>query len=168
MLQLNGLTLGELATFIFDPENMTRGWRWSNFFCKPEQVTHVLDCLIGKDNSPTARNTVLKWATRATMGLVSAEAHGMTKGGALRITDRDFDTTFALGLNFDTLWNTVAEECPVTIKILQSICTTDRQQRNMEEKRAQHKRFVSPEFDVIEKFCTQGRISRPRSQPWAL
>ena len=155
VLKLHGLTFGDLAAFVFDPAHMTRGWHWSNFFCKPEQVTHVLDSLICKDNSPTAWNTVLEWATRATIGLVSAEAHGMTKGGALRITDRNFDATFALGLNFDTLWNTVAEECPVTIKILQSICTTDRQRRDMEEKRAQHKHFVSQEFDVIEKLGTQ-------------
>ena len=160
VLESHALTFGDLAVFVFDPANLSRGWRWSNFFCKPDQVTRILDSWILNHNSPTSRKTVLEWATRVTVELVSAEAANMTKGGALRITERQFDTSLTLGLNFDSLADTVEEYCPATMCILQSISTTARQQKKMQRKKREHKHFVSTQFDVngffmIRRLCPQ-------------
>ena len=158
--------LGTLAAYVFESTNLSRGWRWTKLFCKPERVSRILDSWISKDNSPTAQRTVLDWAIQSMVALIYVEAAELTQGALLRITKREFNTKFMLGLNFDTLGETIATGHLVIICILKSICTMECQEKTMPSKGRNCKHFVRCTLYVIANVNTDLPMPCNRQQRW--
>ncbi|KAI0054708.1 hypothetical protein BV25DRAFT_1903821 [Artomyces pyxidatus] len=142
LLEHNELTLGEFLLHVFNPANQSRGWRWTHFFVRPNDVHQVLDYWVSKDNSKTAHRTIKGWMTGYMVKTVSHEADNITARGVLRVPG-DVDADFALGMDYANLAPLIQSHCPTTMKLLTSVAKTERQVRECSDVKLKQKDFLA-------------------------
>ncbi|KAH9011428.1 hypothetical protein EDB83DRAFT_2234081 [Lactarius deliciosus] len=76
------------------------------------------------------QNDVKDWAESMVLQTIKKEVNAVTQSGDLRITEREIDSSFASGLSFDELKVMVRRHCPMFLRLLVNVITTDRQARS--------------------------------------
>ncbi|VDC03269.1 unnamed protein product [Peniophora sp. CBMAI 1063] len=144
------LTLAELLLLLFDPgeEGVTeRGWRWFNFFQDTKAVHRILEFMVGKKNSRSARHTAERGMLKVVSRTVGLEADKITRAGVLRPPSYEtVDEDFVLGLKFTELEDTIQLHCPNLSELLQGVVRTARQAKECTAKKLSQKRFLAAWF----------------------
>ena len=138
------VTFADLCLYVFNPDNcyITTGWRWNNFYKKPEDVDQILTWMVSKPNSKQARKFVKRGMIKIVEDVVVDEANQITKAGVLR-PPAEIDPSYVLGMKFSELPQTIQVNCPTIYRILIGIAKTCRQERECTPVRLQHKSLVS-------------------------
>ncbi|VDB97816.1 unnamed protein product [Peniophora sp. CBMAI 1063] len=149
-LEAGRLTLAELLLILFDPGDngiTERGWRWFNFFQDTKAVHTILELMVGKKNSQTARRTAERGMLKVVSRTVCLEADRITRAGILRPPSYEtVDEDFVLGLKFTELENTIQSHCPNLSELLLGVVQTARQAKECTAKKLDQKRFLAAWF----------------------
>jgi hypothetical protein len=73
------------------------------------------------------QKAVKDWAKSMVLQAINKEVNAATRSGDLWMTEREIDSSFALGLSFDRLKATVRQHCPTFLKLLVDVITTSQQ-----------------------------------------
>jgi hypothetical protein len=138
------VTFADLCLHVFDPDNchITPGWRWDNFYKRPEDVDQILTWMVSKPNSKQARKFAKRGMIAIMEKVVADEADRITKAGLLR-PPAEIDASYVLGMKFSELPRIIQVNCPTMFRILMSIAKTCRQENECTPVRLQHKSLVS-------------------------
>jgi hypothetical protein len=125
-LAQNGLTLGGLCEYIFDPTNGMRAERWESFFRSLGRATRILNWWSGPGNSTSARDEVHEWAVNYVCNRVTSEAQSITRSKLLHGVPIDSNsiTSFSFKSLYENLASNVAR---VATRVLTAFSTSPRQ-----------------------------------------
>jgi hypothetical protein len=127
-LAARGVTLGDLAEFVFNPENGQKSIQWEGFFQSRGRAARILNWWVSNSNSKSGQKEVQDWAVEFVARAARKEAETVTKDGLLRqqIFDEDSVINFKFGELYTLLKETYAT---VTIRVLDAITQSSRQVR---------------------------------------
>ncbi|KAF9044014.1 hypothetical protein BJ165DRAFT_1347648 [Panaeolus papilionaceus] len=111
-LESEGLTVGDLTEYIFNPQSVAGNTlRWKHFFIKPGRGSQLLTWWVSPHACPSGRKEVEEFAISFVEEKVAGEATKMTREGTLRHehVSKDSVTGFSFDKLFEQLQNTSAK-----------------------------------------------------------
>ncbi|TFY82047.1 hypothetical protein EWM64_g1964 [Hericium alpestre] len=149
VLQMYGLKLADLISYVFDAGNLDPEWRWQNFFFQSGILCKVLNFWSLNECPDTVHDVLHRWTSEYTTKAIGKEAEVATHKDFLRIGNRPIDASFALGLKLRDLGKLMREHCPLLIQCLDQVTTSTQQKAHASSRLLSEKEFVGPKFDQV-------------------
>lgn len=143
LLEDNNITFAETVHHVSDPRRSTPEWRQKNLWSKPQVVTEIFDLWTSSKHARVGRRIISRCVEHFMVKKVGREAQKLSKSGVLRIAGRAIDSSFVSGWNFGDMEELVNNYCPTIMRIMRSIVTTRRQEKEASNDSLDHKGFVS-------------------------
>lgn len=143
LLEHNNITFAETIYHVSDPQRSTPEWRQKNLWAKPQIVNDIFNLWTSSKHARVGRRIISGCVERFMVKKVAREAQKLSKSGVLRITGRAIDATFISGWNFGGMEDLAEKYCPTIMRIMRSIVTTRRQEKEALQDSLDHKGFVS-------------------------
>ncbi|KAK6975033.1 hypothetical protein R3P38DRAFT_2463089, partial [Favolaschia claudopus] len=126
-LDADGLNLGELMLYVFDPANKQGQTRWNGFFRRPGSASRVLDLWMHRGNSQTARNEVREWAVNFVAEQTRMEAQAITKSKDLFTPDA-VDAAYVDGFSMrsTSMYDFLQQHAATALRVLEAFSTSTR------------------------------------------
>jgi hypothetical protein len=108
-------------------EDETNKVQYETFLVNRGFIIHMLDLFVSSKVNRMCQKAVKDWAKSMVLQAINKEVNAATRSGDLWMTEREIDSSFALGLSFDRLKATVRQHCPTFLKLLVDVITTSQQ-----------------------------------------
>lgn len=143
LLEDNNITFAETIRHVSDPKKSTSEWRQKNLWSKPQIVTEIFNLWTSSKHARVGRGIISGCVDRFMVQKVVREAQKLSKSGALHIAGKAIDLTFISGWNFAKMEELTDKYCPTIMRLIRSIVTTRRQEKECSREALAHKGFVS-------------------------
>jgi len=153
-LEDTSVTFADLCLYVFNPDNthITSGWRWDNFYKRPEDIDQILTWMVSKPNSRQACRFVKRGMIVIVEKVVADEADRITKAGVL-CPPAEIDASYVLGMKFNELPQMIQVNCPTMFRILMGVAKTCHQENECTPVCLQHKSLVSAASHSLAYMC---------------
>ncbi|KAL1948712.1 hypothetical protein VTO73DRAFT_10518 [Trametes versicolor] len=125
----DGLSFGDLALYVSDPESKKGTERFYGLFSIPGRVEQILDFWAGSRNSRTGQKAIHAWAIARVKRRLNEEGHAATQSNLLQARTMEIDPTFVLDFSFERIRTQLAELCPTALDVFRAFSTTTRQEK---------------------------------------
>ena len=144
LLEDEEVAFGSLLYYVSDSLNYQGKARYTGLFQIRGRVSKILDLWMSASHkSREAREEISDWAVRHVAKLVYHEGHRATVDGFLRTSKMVIGMDFASGFSMRSQREKLEVLCPTMTTLLNTFVTSNRQNRQMTERRREHKRTVS-------------------------
>lgn len=127
-LTKNKLTFAELTQYVlFQEDQTTTKQQYESLLTNKDLITRMLNLFASSKANKGCQRAVKEWAESTVQQALTKEVNAATRSGDLWMIDREIDSSFASGLGFEELRAMVRRRCPLFLRLLVNVITTDRQ-----------------------------------------